>query len=186
MTLYSQLKKAIEHGLMPVVTGDDGGYTVWTSIREDGSIRCSHRRNSIEECLESLGIISPTEKWINIFESHFNGHIIGYHQPKITPYKVGELVDVLESARECRGYEEWSKEKKAMVGDKGLKINDVMDTTEGLNYYVWNKEQTSAWTFSHAHVAPHFPESEPETIEMTLEEVATKLKIDVKKLRIKE
>jgi len=157
MKLYNKLKTAIEHGRMPITEDKDGNKTIWTSIKINGDLRRSSYYFDLEGCINTLGIIASPEEEINKYEKE-EEKLTDYYQPKIKQYEVGQLVDILESARDIGNFEDWDNKAKEMVGQKGLKIQNVYHNASVFYYEIETKDGSDWYFFSHNCLAPHFGE----------------------------
>lgn len=161
-TNYNELKTKLEYGLKPITKDEDGDYAIWIFITNSGSLRRSIYTKSMSECVDTLGLISNTEKEINDYCREHQAEIVGYYKEPIKHYEVGQLVDILESARECGNYDEWCDTKKVMVGQKGLEVKEVYNN--GLYYTIhpsitiWNKDKSDYFSFRLEYLSPHTSE----------------------------
>lgn len=172
MTNYEIIKKYLEHGFWAVIKGEYW-YYIWTSIMSNWLLRCSDTHADINKCFDSLwSKYTSSIDWVNRQEYSSITPIY----PPFTPYKVGDLVDVLETAMDIPWYDEWDDKTKSFVGIKWVTINEVTSSWYILSmkvYDILNKYWSSmVWfisnnqfAFPHHVLAPHISE-EISTIEI--------------------
>lgn len=98
-------------------------------------------------------------------------------------YKQGDLVEILENARECGDFEGWVGRAKNMIGTL-CEIREVRDNAYGIYYQIYTTDQSDWWWFPHYCVKK--VGQKDETVELTLEQIAQKFEVDVKNLKIKK
>ena len=181
MTLYNQIKNSLEHNpeAYPVTEDEHGEYTIYTSIKSDGYIRSSYLKDTLEECLNSLGITIIAEKDINNYAENSNEKIVSYYLPPRKKFEKGDLVDILPQAKETGGYDDLREEVKEMARQKGLEIRNILDNSNGIYYEIYNKDKSDYFIFLARYIVPHIPEetqAENEII-ITADMVGKKVKI---------
>jgi hypothetical protein len=94
-----------------------------------------------------------------------------YTKPEVL--EVGQKVRIMESARECEEYNEWSDEHKAMIGNV-FTIDFLQDESTCIYYEFY----TNIPYKGASHCFPHYcvmPVEEEETPERTIEDILSEL-----------
>ena len=124
---------------------NNGRWKVFMYQRPDGEFEGTVGHNTIKECL-TFGLIGGAYTKEDIKDDFTGKYAIVTPAPKML--EVGDMVQILDIAKECEGYESWHHEAKDMVGGV-LNIRNVASTY----YCVWNKDKTCSWNFPHWAVA---------------------------------
>lgn len=103
----------------------------------------------------------------------------GISIPHIKPevYKVGDMVEILENARECRRYEFWDNKKTQMIASGAFEIQGVHDDMYGISYDIYNKSESNHWVFPHYCVRKVEDSIKEMTIEQLEKELGYKIKV---------
>ena len=97
-----------------------------------------------------------------------------YQRPEI--YPVGTAVEILENARDCREYQDWNSDRKAMIG-KEYVIEKVYDDYAGVSYKL-------AIYNDFGQIFPHYCLKRIHKTQLTKQEVADKFGLDINELEI--
>jgi hypothetical protein len=92
-----------------------------------------------------------------------------FKKPEV--YKKGDIVVILESARECADFNKWGHKEKEMIGKKSI-IDFAMDNNYGVYYKI------------NDCFFPHYCVKKVNTLEITFDEVAKLAGVDPSKLKI--
>lgn len=161
-SLYEKIQLGAKHGLYSLIQPEHGYFYLVTPFKDrNGYYRESGYGDSFEETLLSVAVDDGESKqaWKNVEKVHkFIRYVSHAEIIKPEPYKVGDLVDVLEIAKENPDYESWQQARKNMVGEKGLEIESVHDDYVGLHYTIYKKDKPGPFFFRHEWLAPHIPE----------------------------
>ena len=172
MLNYERIKAIIESGCMAEMK-EWNWFIIFSSITSKWNIRHSDWYNSIEDCMDELWIWCEDEKEVN---SRVADYIrpIGIKPPVL---KVGDMVEILEVARECGDYDEWNDDRKEMVWKWPFEIINVFDDSLWISY--WFSYNTYTIVFLHYEVCLWTGDREPETIEIEWKKY---LRSDIEKL----
>lgn len=179
MTNQEKIEAILKSGHKAVVYDtEEEEYTI--VFREtDDLFLASYWEKSIDWCLR-VGVWEKAKTYFNklLF-------IISPYAEKPPVLKVGDKIQILEVAKECGNYEDWDKEKKDMVGTVG-EIKEVIDNSQGVYYWIWNKDKSNWWNFPHYAVCLAVDEPAEEEPEETLEINGKKYKRSEVEERVKE
>lgn len=155
MTLKETINLYCDYGKHVVINNG-----VWFVIfspfkdKEHENYRCSTLEHCVSDCSYSISRWDCSDYELsNIEKTGWKFHSI-WTPPAPKQFEVGQLVDVLENAKDHAQFNDWNKEAKNMVGQKGLEIKGIDD--EGYN--VWQKDKKDWWLFEHKYLIPHIPE----------------------------
>lgn len=90
-------------------------------------------------------------------------------------YQVGDVVEVLESAKDCGTYEEWEEIRRNMVGKK-YRISKTHDDRSGVSYSLYNDVEETCYSFPHYSLK----KIKNPIKEMTIQEIEEKLGYKIK------
>lgn len=154
MKNYEIIKKYLEHGFWAVCISNKG-HNVFSSICE-AWIRSSDWRDKIWYAENYVGDICLEQEDIDKMEIISITPIY----PPFTPYKVGDLVDVLETVKEFITYKYMADKYKLYPGKKWFEIKNISHSW----YWVWPVWEDEWMTLPHYVLAPHIPTTTTETI----------------------
>lgn len=151
------IKDLISYGHEVLVEQKGGDLRILNSIMPNGNLQGTCPGKDEGEC-RRLGWSNLELRPKEIENDFTDNYKIVTQTPK--KYLNGQKVDILEIAREAKGFEDWSSDRKEMVGQKGLEVKN--QTVEG-SYSIYTKDKTRAFIFPHWCLAPHKKE-EPLTL----------------------
>lgn len=155
MTNYEIIKKYLEHGFWAVLKLDDA-YCICSSMSGIW-IRHSWYEGSVEKCASYIW--AKCDVYIEELENTKFQSITPMYPP-FTPYKVGDLVDVLETVKEFRTYKDMADKYKLYPGKKWFEIKNIAHSW----YWVWPVGEDEWMNLPHHVLAPHIPTTTPDTI----------------------
>ena len=143
------LGPVLDQGHWVAMEHNNGRWKVFMYQRPDGEFEGTVCREKIEQCL-ICGVVGTIYTKEDI-ENDFTGkYAIVTPAPKML--EVGDMVQILDIAKECERYKYWHYEAKEMVVGLFVGLFEISDITNG-NYSIWNKDKTCSWDFPQWAVA---------------------------------
>jgi len=139
------LGPVLDQGHWVAMEYNNRGWKVFMYQRPDGKFQGTNFREKIEQCLIS-GVVGTIYTKKDIEDDFTGKYAIVTPAPKML--EEGDMVQILDIAKETKDYECWGDAQKEMVGGV-FEIDDVASTY----YCVWNKDKTCSWNFPHWAVA---------------------------------
>jgi hypothetical protein len=177
MNNYEKICKIINSWHLAHCIDENWDNVLFSTIKSDWCIRRSCFDEKLQSCINSLWAKYDNKEEINNTFTSIRPYTI---KPKML--KVWDMVEILETARECGHYEYWSNNKIDMISKWPFEISNIVDNSDWISYKIYNKDKSDYRTYPHYTVCLYTWETkEIETIEIlwvkySKEEVENSLK----------
>ena len=155
MTTSKKIKAILDSGHYAAAQHEDGELKVFMIVYRDGAFQGTEMKHSINECM--VGGFSDIPWSVDEIDRVFSN--VTVVPRKITYFKPGDKVQVLEMVRDLPGFKTWGEGsiEEKMIGD----VFEVVETV-GMAYRLIFTEDNKV-TFPHHVLAPAFEEEEEQT-----------------------